>query len=123
MGHETPHPAAPSTSGGNPFPPFQQQSPTTEERSSEAATPQQRILQGPPQKPLPSQLSQPPPPPLPTGLPPATTSLPQGSSFMPPISLNPASGMSIDHSLPDVESALGLAITKHEFHPSVKIGF
>jgi hypothetical protein len=37
---------------------------------------------------------------------------------VPPISLIPASGMSIDHSFPHVEPALQLAITKHEFRPS-----
>ena len=36
---------------------------------------------------------------------------------MPPTSLNPASGMSLDHSFPHVEPVLQLAIVKHEFWP------
>ncbi|KAF8508887.1 hypothetical protein JB92DRAFT_2832167 [Gautieria morchelliformis] len=152
----SPHPAAPSASGGNPFPPFQQQSPTTDERLTSLENSLSQLLsvlqQGPQTlQPLqqqiqqgstaatpdsarstaatsnsagstaatpPSQLLQLQPPPLPTGLPPAITSLPQGSVFVPPISLNPASGMSIDRSFPHVESALRLAISKHEFRPS-----
>ena len=36
---------------------------------------------------------------------------------MPPTSLNPASGMSLDCSFPHVEPVLWLAIVKHEFWP------
>ncbi|KAF8530693.1 hypothetical protein JB92DRAFT_2825547 [Gautieria morchelliformis] len=76
-----------------------------------------------PQQPLPPQplLPQPPlPPPQPLQpssqqvLPPDT---PQPNVFIPPISLNPASGMSLDLSFPHVDPALRLAIAKHEFRP------
>ncbi|KAF8514985.1 hypothetical protein JB92DRAFT_3115219 [Gautieria morchelliformis] len=126
--------SSPSAPGGTPFPPFQQQVPTTDERLTVLENslsqllsllqtqqlPQQQNLSGLPQPPNPSQpLPQPPPPPPPppTGLPTSATAFPQGSSFVPPISLNPASGMSIDRSFPHVEPALRLVIAKHEFRP------
>jgi hypothetical protein len=70
----------------------------------------------PPPQPLPTQLPlQPAPqPPSQQLLPP---SAPQNSAFVPPISLNPASGMSLDRSFPHVDPALRLAIAKHEFRP------
>jgi len=37
--------------------------------------------------------------------------------FIPPISLNPVSGMSLDHSFPHIKPALQLAISRHDFHP------
>ncbi|KAF8460565.1 hypothetical protein JB92DRAFT_2839208 [Gautieria morchelliformis] len=76
-----------------------------------------------PQQPLPPQpsLPQPPlPPQLPLQpssqqvLPPAA---PQLNVFVPPISLNPASGMSLNHSFPHIDPVLRLAIAKHEFCP------
>ena len=74
-----------------------------------------------PQQQAPS-LSQPmrppatPPPPqqIPISMP---TVLAPGVSFVPPISLNPTSGMSLDRSFPHVEPALRLAIAKHDFRP------
>ncbi|KAF8531815.1 hypothetical protein JB92DRAFT_3138619 [Gautieria morchelliformis] len=90
---------------------------------------QQAVLQvtqqqpQPPQQPPPPQplLPQPPPPqqqPLQPSsqqvLPPAA---PQPNAFVPPISFNPASGMSLDRSFPHVDPVLRLAITKHEFRP------
>jgi hypothetical protein len=87
---------------------------------------QQQQTQPQQQEPLPPQLPLPPllplqPQPLPTLqlpsqqlLPP---SVPQNDAFVPLISLNPASGMSLDRSFPHVEPALQLAIAKHEFRP------
>ena len=51
----------------------------------------------------------------PQHLPPPSTL--QSNAFIPPISLNPASGMSLDHSFPHVNPMLQLAIAKHEFCP------
>jgi hypothetical protein len=85
-------------------------------------TQQQQQLQQPP---LPQPLQ---PPQLPLQAPPPSVlqlssqqllppSAPPNDAFVPPISLNPASGVSLDRSFPHVESALRLAIAKHEFRP------
>ncbi|KAF8528241.1 hypothetical protein JB92DRAFT_3207746, partial [Gautieria morchelliformis] len=50
---------------------------------------------------------------LPSSAPPSL----QGTSFMPPVSLNPALGMSLDRTFSHIESALWLAIARHEFRP------
>lgn len=59
--------------------------------------------------------------PVPANLAPATSShsgsLSELDAFVPPISQNPAAGMSFDRMFYDVDSALRLAIAKHEFKP------
>ena len=122
----TPQSNAPDP-GATPTPPFPTPS-STEQRiasfeaqlSSLLATMQQvqqAILQATPQQQMQPQQHQPFPPQElpPQHLPPPSTL--QSNAFVPPISLNPASGMSLDRSFPHVDPALRLAIAKHEFRP------
>ena len=119
--------------GATPTPPFPTPSSTDQRIASLEAQlslllatmqqAQQAILQVAPQEQLqPQQQSQPQQqqPLLPQEPPPQHVPSPsvlQNNTFVPPISLNPASGMSLDRSFPHVEPALRLAIAKHEFRP------
>ena len=87
-----------------------------QQQQNQAPEQQPMMQQQPPSlshQPLPSVAS-PPPQQIPLLL--HTTPNP-GIPFVPPVSLNPASGMSLDRSFPHVEPALRLAIAKHEFRP------
>jgi hypothetical protein len=91
--------------------------------SQQQQTQQQQQQQQQPQLPQPPQPPQPPLQALPLSVPLLSSqqllppSAPPNVAFVPPISLNPASGVSLDRSFPHVESALRLAIAKHEFRP------
>jgi hypothetical protein len=88
----------------------------------------QKATQEVPQQPSPpssapqqqsQQLQQLSAPPLPANImlsiPSSVPQLSQETSFVPPISLNPVSGMSLDRSFPHIESVLRLAIARHKF--------
>ena len=122
----TPQSNAPNP-GATPTPPFPMPS-STEQRiaSLEAQLSslltmiqqvQQAILQATLQQQMQPQQHQPFPPQElpPQHLPPPLTL--QSNTFVLPISLNPASGMSLDCSFPHVNPALWLAIAKHKFCP------